>query len=160
MSFTERLVLWFHVAFVVFTIGPVTIATMSSPRAIRSHNVGVLRHLLRMTRIFTAAALGVLIFGIVLGQQLNDLGKAWMTASMTLFVVALVLLVLIMRDQRRAVAALEAAGPAAVTMPSAASARAGGEPAGGDVLLLARPQGRASPGASGPVCRHPAGRCV
>ena len=32
--------------------------------------------------------------------------------------------------------------------------------AGGDVLLLARPQGRASPGASGPVCRHPAGRRV
>lgn len=28
----------------------------------------------------------------------------------------------------------------------------------GDVLLLARPQGRASPGASGSICRHPAGR--
>jgi hypothetical protein len=110
MSFTDRLVLWLHVAFVVFTIGPVTIAIMSSPRAIRSRNVVVLRYLLRMTRIFTAAALGVLIFGIVLGQQLKDMGKAWLIVSMTLFVVALVLLVLIMRDQRRAAAALEAAG--------------------------------------------------
>ena len=110
MSFTDRLVLWFHVAFVIFAIGPVTIATMSSPRAIRNRNASVLRHHLRMTRIFTVAALGVLIFGIVLGQQLKDMGKAWLTASMTLFVVALVLLVLIMRDQRRAAAALEAAG--------------------------------------------------
>ena len=148
MSFTERLVLWFHVAFVVFTIGPVTIATMSSPRAIRSHNVGVLRHLLRMTRIFTAAALGVLIFGIVLGQQLNDLGKAWLTASMTLFVVALVLLVLIMRDQRRAVAALEAAGPAAVTMPSAASAAAGDEPAGESGVQAAEEPAQSVPAGS------------
>ena len=30
--------------------------------------------------------------------------------------------------------------------------------AGGDVLLLPRPQGRASPRTSGPICRHPAGR--
>jgi hypothetical protein len=110
MSFTDRLVLWLHVAFVVFTIGPVTIAIMSSPRAIRSRNVVVLRYLLRMTRIFTIGALAVLIFGILLAQQLKDMSKAWLTASMTLFVVALVLLVLIMRDQRRAAAALEAAG--------------------------------------------------
>ncbi len=33
MSAIERLVLWLHVAFVIFTIGPVTIAIMSSPRA-------------------------------------------------------------------------------------------------------------------------------
>jgi hypothetical protein len=119
MSFTERLVLWFHIAFVIFTIGPVTIATMSSPRAIRNRNAVVLRHHLRMTRIFTAAALGVLVFGIVAGQQLNDLGKAWLSASMTLFVVALVLLVLIMRDQRRAAAALEAAAKEEPAIPPA-----------------------------------------
>jgi hypothetical protein len=122
MSFTERLVLWFHVAFVIFTIGPVTIATMSSPRAIRNRNAALLRHHLRMTRIFTAAALGVLIFGIVAAQQLNDMGKAWLSVSMTLFVVALVLLVLIMRDQRRAAAALEAAATEETAAPPAATA--------------------------------------
>lgn len=122
MSFTDRLVLWLHVAFVIFAIGPVTIAIMSSPRAIRSRNVVVLRYLLRTTRIFTAGALGVLIFGIVLGQQLKDMGKAWLTASMTLFVVALVLLVLIMRDQRRAAAALEAAAKEAGTVPASRAA--------------------------------------
>ena len=107
MSSVDRLVLWLHVAFVIFTIGPVTIAIMSSPRAIRTRNIGVLRYLALMTRVFGAASLGVLIFGIVLGQSLKDLSKAWLTVSITLFVVALVLLVLIMRDQRRAIAALE-----------------------------------------------------
>ncbi len=133
MSFTDRLILWLHVAFVIFTIGPVTIAIMSSPRAIRSRNVPVLRHLLRMTRIFAAASLGVLVFGIVLGQQLNELGKAWLSASMTLFVVALVLLVLIMRDQRRAIATLEAAGKGktAVVPGAGAAGQATGDQAQG-----------------------------
>lgn len=109
MSFTERLLVWLHVAFVVFTIGPVTIATMSTPRYIRAGNVGVLRYLSRLTRIFGAASLGVLLFGIIAGQSLHDMAKAWITASLTLFVVALVLLVLIIRDQGRAIGALEAA---------------------------------------------------
>ena len=101
--------IWLHVAFVIFAIGPVTIAVLASPRYIRVRNVGVLRYLLRTTRIFGVASLGVLIFGIVAAQQLHKLGSAWVSASMTLFVVALVLLVVIMRDQRRAVVALEAA---------------------------------------------------
>ena len=51
MSFTDRLLLWFHIGFVIFAIGPVTIASMSTPRYIRARNVGVLRYLSRMTRI-------------------------------------------------------------------------------------------------------------
>jgi hypothetical protein len=110
MSFTDRLVLWLHILFVIFTIGPVTIAIMSSLRAIRTRNIVLLRYLLAMTRIFSIASLGVLIFGIILAQQQNDLGQAWLAVAITLYVVALVLLVLIMRDQRRAVAALQSAG--------------------------------------------------
>jgi choline-glycine betaine transporter len=107
MSFTDRLVIWLHVAFVVFTIGPVSIAILSTPRYIRHRNVAVLRYLLRMTRIFGVASLGVLAFGIVAAQELKKLSSAWITTAMTLFVVSLVLLVLIMRDQRKAVVALE-----------------------------------------------------
>jgi hypothetical protein len=136
MSFTERLVLWLHIAFVIFAIGPVTAATMASPRAIRHHNVAVLRHHLRATRIFGAAALGVLIVGVVLGQARHDLGKAWLTASMTLFVVALVLLVLIMRDQRRAVTAL--AAPAAPA-PAQDDASTDDQPDGNEADELAQP---------------------
>ena len=109
MSFTDRLVIWLHVAFVVFSIGPVTIAILASPRYIRQRNVPVLRYLLRTTRIFGVASLGVLAFGIVAAQELKKLGASWVTTAETLFVVSLVLLVLIMRDQRKAVVALETA---------------------------------------------------
>jgi hypothetical protein len=120
MSAIERLVLWLHVAFVIFTIGPVTIAIMSSPRAIRTRNAVVLQHLLVMTRIFGTASLGVLVFGIILGQQRKELSQAWLTVSTTLFVVALVLLVLIMRDQRRALTALKLADKQEVPAPQPA----------------------------------------
>jgi predicted lipid-binding transport protein (Tim44 family) len=123
MSFTDRLWVWLHVAFVVFTIGPVTIATMSTPRYIRAGNIGVLRYLSRLTRIFGAASLGVLLFGIIAGQSLHKMAQAWITASLTLFVVALVLLVLIMRDQSRAIGAREAA-QAPPAEPAAAEATA------------------------------------
>jgi hypothetical protein len=108
-SFTDRLIIWLHVAFVIFTIGPVTIAILATPRYIRTRNVAVLRYMLRTTRIFGTASLGVLAFGIAAAQSLHKLNSAWITAAMTLFVVSLVLLVLIMRDQRRAVVALETA---------------------------------------------------
>jgi hypothetical protein len=65
--------------------------------------------MLRTTRIFGTASLGVLAFGIAAAQTLHKVSAAWITAAMTLFVVSLVLLVLIMRDQRRAVAKLETA---------------------------------------------------
>ena len=108
-SFPDRLMIWLHVAFVIFTIGPVTIAILSTPRYIRSRNVAVLRYMLRTTRIFGVASLGVLAFGLAAAQSLHKLESAWVTTAMTLFVVSLVLLVLIMRDQRRAVVALETA---------------------------------------------------
>src|SRR5229473_2391894 len=108
-SFPDRLMIWLHVAFVIFTIGPVTIAILSSPRYIRTRNVAVLRYMLRTTRIFGIASLGVLAFGITAAQALHKLNASWITTAMTLFVVSLVLLVLIMRDQRRAVVALETA---------------------------------------------------
>lgn len=117
MSFTERLVLWLHIAFAIFTIGPVTAAIMSTPRYIRARNLIVVRYLYRITRIFVLIALGVLIFGIVLGQQLSLLAKPWLTVSMTLFVVALVLLVIVIRDQRKAISALEVAEAAEAPPP-------------------------------------------
>src|SRR6516225_7527214 len=108
-TFPDRLWIWLHVAFVIFTIGPVTIAILSTPRYIKTRNVPVLRYMLRTTRIFGTASLGVLVLGIVAAQSLHKLGSSWVTTAMTLFVVSLVLLVLIMRDQRRAVVALETA---------------------------------------------------
>ena len=124
MSFTDRLVLWLHVAFAIFALGPVTVAISATPRYIRARNQTVVGYLLRTTRIYALLSLGVLLFGLVSAQQHKDFSKPWLTVSLTLFVVALVLLVIIMRDQRRAVAALElaaaAAAPAAGSPPATA----------------------------------------
>ena len=133
MSFADRLMVWFHIGFVIFTIGPVTIATMSTPRYIRARNVGVLRYLSLMTRIFGAGSLGVLLFGIIAAQSLHKISQAWITASLTLFVVAAVLLLLIMRDQRRAIGAVEASLATAGRGPASSAVESSG-PAG-----LARP---------------------
>ena len=126
MSFTDKLVLWLHIGFAIFTIGPVTLAISSTPRYIRKREVAILRYLSRITIIFTAAALLVFIFGLVLGQLDHDFGHAWLTVAMTLFVVAIVLLVLVIRDQRRAIKAL-----APAEMQSDASAPDDGASHGG-----------------------------
>ena len=121
LSFAEQLVLWLHIGFVIFTIGPVTMAIMSTPRYIRARNLTVVRYLYRTTRIFALLSLAVLIFGIVLAQQLSKLSEPWITASMTLFVVAIVLLAIIIRDQRRSIGALETAAAAETSAAQAAA---------------------------------------
>jgi Ca2+/Na+ antiporter len=122
MSFTDRLVLWLHIGFAIFTIGPVTVAIMSTPRYIRQRNLVVLRYLYRTTRIFAILSLGVLIAGLILAKLKDDFSKPWLTVSMTLFVVSLVLLVLIMRDQHRAIVTLDDAEATAAEVAAAPGA--------------------------------------
>jgi Ca2+/Na+ antiporter len=130
MSFTDHLVLWLHIAFAIFTIGPVTAAIMSTPRYIRKRNVGIVQYLYRVTRIFALVSLGVLIFGLVAAQQQNDFAKPWLTVSITLFVVAFALLLLVMRDQHRAIGALQTEGLAAAAGSAVAESPGGTEPPG------------------------------
>jgi hypothetical protein len=122
MSFTDRLVLWLHIGFAIFALGPVTIAVLSTPRYIRGGNPVIVGYLLRTTRIYTLVSLGVLVFGLVSAQQHKEFSKPWLTISMTLFVVALVLLVIIMRDQRRAVHALQLAAAQATPVATPGTA--------------------------------------
>ncbi|HUB40148.1 MAG TPA: DUF2269 family protein [Streptosporangiaceae bacterium] len=117
MSFTDKLVLWLHIGFAIFTIGPVAVAISATPRYIRQRDLAVLRYLSRTTVIFTAGSLLVLIVGLVLAQLKHDFSRPWLTVAMTLFVVAIVLLVLVIRDQRRAIRALS---PAEMPTPGAA----------------------------------------
>jgi hypothetical protein len=128
MSFTDKLVLWLHIGFAIFTIGPLTVATMSTPRYIRKRNRVVVQYLYRTTRIFVFISLGVLIFGLVLAQQLKLFSKPWVSVSLTLFVVALALLVLILRDQHRAIVALDDAEADAEEAAAARSAETAGHP--------------------------------
>jgi hypothetical protein len=152
MSFTDRLVLWLHIGFAIFAIGPVTVAISSTPRYVRQRNVVVVQYLYRMTRVFTILSLGVLIVGLVLAQRDNDFSKPWLAVSATLFVVAIALLLLIMRDQHRAIGALQDAGAGAMPRPAgSAGAPAAGRPAAGAAASgePAGPQGARPPGPAG-----------
>jgi hypothetical protein len=114
MSFADHAVLWLHVTAAVFTIGPGTAAIMSTPHYIRKRNPVVVGYLFRTTRIYSFAALLTLVFGLILTGMTHKFSQWWISASLTLFVVAFVLLLGILRDQRKALATLDAAEGAAV----------------------------------------------
>ncbi len=156
MSFSDRLLLWLHIGFAIFTIGPVTVAISSTPRYVRKRNLAVVQYLYRMTRVFTILSLAVLIAGLFLAQIDKDFSKPWLAVSGTLFVVAIVLLVLIMRDQHRAIAALQATGPEYLSSPAAdgtvvaadagAAVSAGPGTGAGAAATAETPPGRAAAG--------------
>ena len=102
------LFLLLHVGFAIFTLGPLTAALMAAPRTIRAKNVPVLRNIQRTIRIYGFASVGVFVFGLAVGIAMGGgvLGEWYMSASMTLFLVGIVLLFLIDRDLRSAVKVL------------------------------------------------------
>ena len=114
MSFADHAILWLHVSAAVFTIGPGTAAIMSTPRFIRKRNPIIVGYLFRTTRIYSFGTLLTLVFGIILTAMTHKFSQWWISVSLTLFVVAFVLLLLIMRDQRKALSALHRAAGAAV----------------------------------------------
>jgi hypothetical protein len=139
MSFADHAVLWLHLVAAIFTIGPGTAAIMSTPRYIRRQNTVLVGYLYRTTRIYSIAALLTLIFGAALAGQTHKFGQWWIVVSLTLFVVAFVLLMLIIRDQRTALTALTtaddtvaAAGSDTVRSSQAAQAAQPTEAAAGD----------------------------
>src|ERR1700685_2985291 len=114
MSFADHAVLWLHVTAAVFTIGPGTAAIMSTPRYIRKEDPVLVGSLLRTTRIYSFAALLTLVFGLILTAMTHKFSQWWISASLTLFVVAFILLLIILRDQPRALTALDSAGGSTV----------------------------------------------
>jgi len=122
MSFADHAILWLHVTAAVFTIGPGTAAIMSTPRFVRKRNTAVVGYLFRTTRMYSIAALLTLIFGLILTGMTHKFSQWWISVSLTLFVVAFVLLVLVLRDQRKALAALEAADRAEAQVDSRTTA--------------------------------------
>jgi asparagine N-glycosylation enzyme membrane subunit Stt3 len=72
--------------------------------------------------MYSIAALLTLIFGLILTGMTHKFSQWWISVSLTLFVVAFVLLVLVLRDQRKALAALEAADRAEAQVDSRTTA--------------------------------------
>ncbi len=105
MSSADRLLLILHIGFAIFALGPITAATMATPRYIRRGDSGVVRFLNRMTRIYGLMSLAIFLFGLLLAH--GKFNQAWLSASMTLFIVAVVLLFIVERDQRKALHKIE-----------------------------------------------------
>src|SRR5881394_2890648 len=61
MSGAHRLLLILHIGFAIFTLGPLTAATMATPRYIRRGDVAVLRYLRRSTQLYGLLSLGVIL---------------------------------------------------------------------------------------------------
>jgi hypothetical protein len=123
MTFGDRVLLYVHVALVIFTVGPVTAAIMATPRNIKSNDNQALRTQQRIARIYTAGTLLAAIMGGVLAAVRHEMSKPWVIISMTLYVVALVLMVLILREQHHAIAGLDPDVKKPVSSAVAARAR-------------------------------------
>ena len=106
MSSGDRLLLILHIGFAIFALGPITAATMATPRYIRRGEASVVRYLNRATRVYGLLTLGIFLFGLLLAHW--KLNQAYLSASMTLFIVAFVLLLIVERDQRKALHKIEA----------------------------------------------------
>ncbi|MEV5711805.1 hypothetical protein [Actinoallomurus sp. NPDC052274] len=164
MSSADRLLMILHIGFAIFALGPLTAATMATPRYIRGGRPGIVRYLNRATRIYGLLSLGIFLWGALLARGQFD--KVWLSASMTLFIVALVLLVIVERDQRKAVHKLEVAEaerrPATTpAAPPPVAETAAAETAGEDAVSAPGPApepatdaGAATPG---PASRAPLG---
>jgi Ca2+/Na+ antiporter len=122
MSSADRLLLILHIGFAIFALGPLTAATMATPRYIRRGNSDILRYLNRATRIYGLLTLGIFLFGLLLAH--GRFSKVWLSASMTLFIVALVLLLIVEHDQRKAISKIRLAaaerGPSPMEAPAEA----------------------------------------
>jgi hypothetical protein len=112
---------------------------MSTPRFIRKRNPVIVGYLLRTTRIYSFGTLLTLVFGIILTAMTHKFSQWWISVSLTLFVVAFILLLLIMRDQRKALGALNRAAAADGVTENTRSADAGAATAEADAAEGTQP---------------------
>lgn len=101
-----RLLLTLHVLLAIFLVGPLTMIPMTALRSIRRRDAPALHAAARQTMLFGFASLLVFLlgFGVVSAKSKEfSVGDPWIVISMTLYIVALVLALLVLvPDLRRA----------------------------------------------------------
>lgn len=111
----HNVLLWLHIGFAIFAIGPLTIATMTTPRYIRAREEGVVRFLHRTTRLYGWISVVVFLAGAAMAGTGRGFDETWLSVSMLLFVIGLIMILGIVEpDQRKAVRMLQGDGQAAV----------------------------------------------
>ena len=98
-----------HIGAAIVFVGTVTMATSRFPRAALEGDAGATAELHRATVGYGSSALVVPVLGLALAQQSERLGDLWVQVSLVLVSVAgLVLAAVIVPEQRRLVARLDA----------------------------------------------------
>ncbi|GAA4204961.1 DUF2269 family protein [Actinocatenispora rupis] len=109
------LLLTLHVLLAIFLIGPLAMIPMTAMRSIRKRDASAVGDAARQTTVYGLASIVVFLLGFgVAGSKSNrfSLGDPWITISMTLYVIALVLvLAVLVPDLRRAAKLLTAGVP-------------------------------------------------
>ena len=125
------LVLFLHILAAIVTLGPLTVATAATPRALRggAESLPLAVWLHRTTRVYGLATLAVLLLGLGLAGD-RGFNRFWVAASIALYLVALgLLLAVVDRDQRTGIEAVRQGASAAVQAARVASV-------GGAVALI------------------------
>jgi uncharacterized membrane protein len=110
----RTLLLTLHVVAAIFVIGPLVAAANQTGRALREADLGVLRALSRLVRIYGWASLAVGVLGVALVRRdwRTTFDEGWVIASLVLFVVASALVLGLLAPQLgRAVGIAEAGRP-------------------------------------------------
>lgn len=106
---SERSILLFlHIGTAILFLGPATVATSLFPRYAQSGDVAIGRVLHRVSDIYGLLSILVAVFGVVLAVRYSLFEEVWVSLSLVLFIVVVVLLVaVIIPGQRRALTAME-----------------------------------------------------
>jgi Predicted integral membrane protein (DUF2269) len=111
-------VLWLHVFAAIFVIGPLTVAMSAAPGAIKTGTdaLPLLRWFHRTTRYYGLGSLLLLATGAwVVGiSKKVAFDTAWLSASMAMFIIAFLMVLFSAREQRKAIATIEAGDDASV----------------------------------------------
>lgn len=96
-----KLFLALHVLLAIFLIGPLAMIPMTALRSIRRRDAGQLHGAARQTMIYGLASIAVFLLGFaVVGTEPAShkisLGAPWLTISMTLYVIAIVLVLAVL----------------------------------------------------------------
>ncbi|WP_020495573.1 hypothetical protein [Sciscionella marina] len=114
----SKVLLSLHVLAAVLAIGPVAVAASMFPAAVRKADgeLGTVRLLHRICRIYAVAGVAVPLFGLATASSLGVLGDTWLIISIVLTVVAAGLLAfVILPGQQRLLAGAGARKPLAMT---------------------------------------------
>jgi hypothetical protein len=87
-----KVLLSLHVLAAIVAVGPVTVAASMFPAAVRRADLGQMRTLHRICRVYALVGLAVPVLGLATGASLGVLTDAWLLVSIVLTVLAAVVL--------------------------------------------------------------------